>query len=222
VELREEVKAQCAASLFRRDLTITYSLYPLPGDPNKVVLESEVEYWVVNTTLKAQPHTHIVGVAKMPRMPADFEPISNVGAEHILDELTRLPLSYDERPRPGKKLGDDTPSGFDCIWRREVRIPESNHTKAARFWSTRKQIFPKEASDTFYSLLPTIGISVTVRHDPSFEVRVDIPRVGGDLVDLKPTGYPPRWHRPDGFGAVSALSIAWREKGPANPLQGSF
>jgi hypothetical protein len=135
--------------------------------------------------------------------------ISNVGATRVQDQVGAV-ANYNERG----DLGDVSPSGFERVWDRTVYVPPTRDqlTQLAEFWSESQQRLPKEGSDTFFSLVPTIGMRVQVRTPPNMTARVDLGHRLKDRTVSLPPDNPSTWEHRAAFLPMSAIAIQWKTR----------
>jgi hypothetical protein len=218
-DLRDEYSAICDTRVFRESLELEYELQWLPSNKDFVQLTAMSTFRMQNYANSPQPYAHVVSVQKPFRPMKPFAQITVVGAVGVLDEKHKA-IEYALEAKDDKDLGTDNETGTESVWQRNVMIPPTRDRQPSnlpRLWCTTVQVFPRDHSDIFFSVLPTIGKRIKVRHPPELSVQVEFGHRLAHLADKRQAG---TWSLPVGFVGNSILMIEWRSR-PTPPALAS-
>ena len=209
VELRHEIREASAIEVYRTGLEIDYELIAIPSEEGFVILKASSKYRVHNLSDAPKVYNHRSFVQKPHKARKHIIQISNVGARGVT-LVSRGPIcSYNEKG----DLGQDDPDGFSRMWEKKVWIPERTTPETAPvFWGTTFQVLPREHADIYYTLMPTVGITVRVKHPEWMTVIVSFGHRNDEQTIKIPPDHPTTWELQAAFLPMQTVLMEWRER----------
>ncbi len=214
--LREEVHALCVTEVIRRDLQIDFIFAEVPGQPEFLVLTTNVQYEIENLSDSAKEVPLWVSVTKPYQPSASFIQIEYVGCSGVLDEQGNA-SRFEERATPSGDLGVDL--AFESedtarvrVWQKQVWVPPIASGIRTHVWSTTHQILPMEYQDAFISMHPTIGQTVRAVYPDGMAVYVQFGHRLFRQAHAVPTHRPTTWKLDRAFPGRAVTMVEWRKR----------
>jgi hypothetical protein len=191
-EIQDKIKEAMRINLVRRDLTIAYTLSPVPGNPDRLFADVLYVYKVENLSNQGVTYQHRMSFEK-----------------HQNPKVLEMRIDSEEDRRVNESKLDLSPEESSLVSTFALKPftvkPRTKNPDVTYECSIKYRIeFPTEHSDAFAFVYPTINVRLTA------EWPLDIEFIG-------PYGEPTntnRWYFKRGFLVGEHVSFRWRKRLP--------